>query len=122
VKTHQPHTSQATVAGDRPSARPERWKKRDVNTQSSNIPSPPKHGRVTAGALGQMTRTHLVKHLAELTQHACEVKTYGGHPGFEVTGQSSQGAFSPGGAAGADYQTTSVGGTPDADSQGPTGD
>ena len=61
------------------------------------------------------------KHLAQLTRHALEVKSYGGHPGFEVTGQSSQGAFSPGGASGADYQTTSAGNTGDADSQGPTG-
>jgi hypothetical protein len=56
----------------------------------------------------------------ELTQHAREVRTYGGHPGFEVTGQSSQGAFSPGGASGADYETTNTGITGDADSQGPT--
>ena len=68
-----------------------------------------------------MTRTHLVKHLTELTQHAREVKTYGGHPGYEVTGQSSQGAFSQGGAAGADYETTSTGNTGDVDPQGPTG-
>lgn len=45
-----------------------------MSRQSSNIPSPPKHRRVTSGA-------------------------HGGHPGFKVTGQSSQGAFSPGGAA-----------------------
>jgi hypothetical protein len=89
-----------------------------MSKQSSNIPSPPKHGRVTAGAPGQMTRSHLVKHLGELTQHAHGVKSYGGHPGFEVTGQSSQGAFSPGGAG---YQTTSTGNTGDADSQGPAG-
>jgi hypothetical protein len=61
-----------------------------MSKQGRNIPSPPKHGRVTAGAPGQMTRSHMVKHLAELTQHAQKVKTYGGHPGFEVTGQSSQ--------------------------------
>ena len=92
-----------------------------MSKQNSNIPSPPKHGRVTAGAPGQMTRTHLVKHLAELTQHALEVKSYGGHPGFEVTGQSSQGAFSPAGASRADYQTTSTGNTGDSDSGGPSG-
>ena len=92
-----------------------------MSKQNSNIPSPPKHGRVTAGAPGQMGRTHLVKHLAELTQHAREVKSYGGHPGFEVTGQSSQGAFSPAGASRADYQTTSTGNTGDSDSGGPSG-
>ena len=43
-------------------------------------------------------------------------KDYGSHG----TGFSSQGALSPGGAAGADYQTTSVGDTPDADSGVPT--
>ena len=63
----------------------------------------------------------MVKHLAELTQHAQKVKTYGGHPGFEVTGQSSEGAFSPGGASGADYGTTSTGNPGDVDSQGSTG-
>jgi hypothetical protein len=63
----------------------------------------------------------LVKHLAQSTQHAREVKTYGGHPGFEVTWQSSQGALSPGGASGADYQTTSTGNTGDSDSGGPSG-
>jgi hypothetical protein len=53
----------------------------------------------------------------ELTASANEVRDYGGHS----VGSSSQGGFSPGGAAGADYQTTSVGDTLDADSQGPTG-
>jgi hypothetical protein len=58
---------------------------------------------------------------SQLTQHAREVKSYGGHPGFEVTGQSSKGAFSPGGASGADYSTTNTGNTGDADSQDPSG-
>jgi hypothetical protein len=92
-----------------------------MGKQSSNIPSPPKHGRVTAGAPGQMGREHLKKHLAQLTQHTKEVQAYGGHPGFEVTGQSSQGGFATGGASGADYQTTSVGNTGDSDSGGPSG-
>ena len=68
----------------------------------------------------RISRFCLEKRLV-LTQHTLEVKSYGGHPGFEVTGQSSQGAFSPGGASGADYGTTSTDDTGDADSQGPTG-
>ena len=93
-----------------------------MSKQSSNIPSPSTRGRVTAGAPGQMRRAHLKAHLvAQLAQHAQEVKTYGGHPGFEVTGQSSQGPFSPGGTSGADYQTTSTGNTGDVDSGGPSG-
>jgi len=54
---------------------------------------------------------HAKEHIAIITEHAQIAKDYGGHGCF-----SPQGAFSPGGAAGADYQTTSVG-----DSQGPTG-
>ena len=84
---------------------------------SSKTPQPPRHGRVIAGARGAMTATHLRKHLAELTTHANEVRDYGCHG----TNFSSQGAMSPSGASGADYQTTSVGDTPDADSTGPTG-
>jgi hypothetical protein len=66
-----------------------------MSKQNSNIPSPPKHGRVTAGAPGQMGRPDLKKHLAVLTQHALEVKTYGGHPGSRsrafVTGSVQSG-------------------------------
>lgn len=80
-------------------------------------PEPPRHGRVTAGAPGRMTAHHLRRQLADLTAHANEVKDYGCHG----TGFSSQGAMSPGGAAGADYQTASVNDTPDSDSTGPTG-
>ena len=83
----------------------------------SSDPEPQRHGRVIAGAPGGMTAKHLRKHLTELTAHANEVRDYGCHG----TGFSSQGAMSPGGASGADYQTTSVGDTPDADSAGPTG-
>jgi hypothetical protein len=56
--------------------------------------------------------------MTELTVSAEAVRDYGGH---SATGYSSQGAMSPGGASGADYQTTSVGDTPDTDSAGPTG-
>jgi hypothetical protein len=37
------------------------------------------------------------------------------------SGEASQGGFPQGAAAGADYQTTSVGDTEDADSGGPSG-
>jgi hypothetical protein len=64
-----------------------------------------------------MTRTHMRKHLAELTAQANEVRDYGCHG----TGFSSQGAMSAGGASGADYQTTSADSVGDSDSAGPTG-
>jgi hypothetical protein len=63
-----------------------------------------------------MTATHVRKHLAELTAHVNEVKDYGCHG----TAFSSQGAMSPGGASGADYQTSSDS-TGDSDSTSPTG-
>ena len=93
-----------------------------MSKQSSDIPAPPKHGRVISGQ-GQhsMPAKNLKAHLAQLTQHTKEVQAYGGHPGFEVTGQSSQGGFATGRASGADYQTTSVGNTGDCDSGGPSG-
>jgi hypothetical protein len=62
-----------------------------------------------------MTATHIRKHLAELTEHANEVKDYGGHGTA-----CSQGGFSPGGASGADYQTTSADSAGDSDSRGQT--
>ena len=51
-------------------------------------------------------------------QGAEEVRSYGGH---DATGVSSQGALSPGGASGADYQTTNTGNTGDSDSGDLTG-
>jgi len=84
---------------------------------SSKMPQPPRHGRVIAGASGAMTATHLRQHLAELTAHANDVRDYGCHG----TGFSSQGAMSPGGASGADYQTSSADATGDSDSAGATG-
>ena len=78
---------------------------------------PPRHGRVVAGAPGNMAANHLRRHLADLTAHANEVRDYGCHG----TGFSSEGAMSPGGAAGADYQTASVNDAPDSDSTGTTG-
>jgi len=85
---------------------------------SNRKPQPPHHGHVIAGAPGKMTATHLRTHLAELTASAEVVRDYGGH---SATGYSSQGAMSPGGASGSDYQTANVGDTPDSDSRGPTG-
>jgi len=91
-------------------------------SKQSNTPSPPPHGRViSSGGQHSMPVKHLKAHLAQLTSHTKEVKNYGGHPGFEVTGQGSQGGFAPGGSGGADYQTTSVGNTGDSDSGGPSG-
>ena len=40
---------------------------------------------------------------------------------FADTSEASQGRFQPGGAAGADYETTSTGNTGDSDSGGPSG-
>jgi hypothetical protein len=65
-----------------------------------------------------MTAQHLKTHLAELTANADDVRDYGGH---SATGFSSQGAMSPGGASGADYETSSADSAGDADSAGPTG-
>lgn len=55
---------------------------------------------------------HAKQHLSAMTASMSEVHDYGSHG----TGFSSQGAMSPGGASGADYQTTSTGTTGDADS------
>jgi hypothetical protein len=54
-----------------------------------------------------MKRSHIRKHLEQLTASVNEVKDYGGHGAY-----SSQSGFSRGGASGADYQTTSVGKAP----------
>jgi hypothetical protein len=79
----------------------------------------PKHGQIKLSiGPNPMKAVHAKKHLRQMTQGAAEVRDYGGH---SVGGQGSQGAFSPGGASGADYSTTNVGGTPDSDSAGPTG-
>lgn len=77
--------------------------------------NPPKHGVIKVSTLKV---SHAKKHLAAMTVAAGEVRDYGGH---SATGFGSQGAMSPGGASGADYETTSVGDTPDSDSTGATG-
>ena len=88
-----------------------------MSTTRNSTPQPLRHGRVIAGAQGAMTAAHLREHLNELTAHVNEVKDYGCHG----TGFSSQGAMSPGGASGADYQTTSADSAGDSDSAGATG-
>jgi len=83
-------------------------------------PQPVTHGQVHVPdhhpRRDELTR-QLSDHLRQHIEHANTTADYGGHG----TGFSSSGSFSPGGASGADYETTSVGDTPDADSQGPTG-
>jgi hypothetical protein len=64
--------------------------------------------------VGQMQR-----HLAEHQAHLNTTASY--HKGVGVTGQDSQGTFSPGGASGAEYQTSSADSVGDADSGGPSG-
>jgi len=62
-----------------------------------------------------MRVSHAKKHLKMISEAAAQVRDYGGH---EAIGCHSEGAFAPGGAAGADYQTTSVNDTPDSDFTG----
>jgi hypothetical protein len=57
--------------------------------------------------VSNMKFSHAKSHLQDTVSSASEVASY--HRGEGGTGQSSQGSFSPGGASGADYQTTSVG-------------
>jgi hypothetical protein len=80
---------------------------------ASRTGKPPRHGDIRVG--GGMKIEHAKRHLAELTASASEVADYGGH---SVTGQASQGSFASGGAEGASYQTTNVGGVGDADTGG----
>lgn len=75
----------------------------------------PKHGQIKVST---MKVSHAKAHLTLMTQGAAEVRDYGGHA---ATGCSSHGAMSPGGASGADYQTSSADNTGDSDSTGPTG-
>jgi hypothetical protein len=88
---------------------------------------PPKHGVIS---VSDMPRANARKHLGDMTKHAAVVRDYNGHGGGNPetglrlpgdTGQSSQGGFQQGGAAGADYSTTSTGNTGDSDSGGPSG-
>jgi hypothetical protein len=72
-------------------------------------PQPPRHGQIQVATL---KRSHAKAHLELMAASAAQVRDYGGH---ESTADS-RGDFAPGGAAGADYQTTSVNDTPDTDS------
>jgi hypothetical protein len=76
---------------------------------------PPRHGVIRVST---MKVEHAKQYLSTMTASATEVRDCGEHA---ATGFGSQGAMSPGGASGADYETTSVGDTPDSDSKGATG-
>jgi hypothetical protein len=92
------------------------------------LPQPATHGQVHVSdghsnpkALAAQMKQHLAEHVQHLSTTAAYNMTQKGAAG--VTGQSSGGSFAPGGASGgADYQTTDVGGTGDADSGGASGD
>jgi len=68
-----------------------------------------------------MKPKHMKQHLDLMTQHLQIAKDYGAHGGGYSSGGGFTGSGMTGGASGAEYQTESVGDTPDADSQGPTG-
>ena len=74
-------------------------------------PQPPRHGVIKVSS---MRVSHAKAHLQMITDSAAEVHSYSG---YESTADS-RGAFAPGGAAGADYETTSVNDTPDSDFTG----
>jgi hypothetical protein len=74
----------------------------------------PKPGQISVTT---MKPKHARQHIALITEHAQIAADYGSHG----AAFGSQGAFSPGGAAGADYETSSTGNTGDADSTGATG-
>ena len=82
--------------------------------RNSRKPQPPRHGQILVSS---MKLHHAKAHLRSMAESAAEVRDYSGH---EATGYDSRGAMAPGGAAGAHYQTTSVGDTPDSDA-GPSG-
>jgi hypothetical protein len=91
---------------------------------------PPKHGQIS---VSEMKISHAKKHLASMVENAKQMASYHGTDpnnqttdyGSHGTGYSSQGGFTgsgmSGGAAGADYQTTSADSVGDADSAGAAG-
>ena len=85
-----------------------------MKPSSSRKPQPPRHGQIRVAS---MKHHHAKAHLRIMAESAAEVQSYGGH---QATGYDSRGAMAPGGAAGADYQTSSVNDTPDSDA-GPSG-
>jgi len=85
---------------------------------------PPKHGQLS---LSNWKPEHAKRRLSLMTRHANEVAAYhrGTDPnnqtkdfGAHGTGFSGQGSLSSGGAAGADYQTSSADSIGDCDSTG----
>lgn len=77
---------------------------------------PPKHGQIKLGA--GMKPVHARRHMRMMETTSNLTKDYGSHAG---SGQTSQGAMSPGGSSSADYQTSNQGNTGDCDSGGPSG-
>jgi hypothetical protein len=75
-------------------------------------PQLPTHGQIKVAS---MKLSHAKNHLRIISESAAKVRDYGGH---EATGYDSKGDFAPGGAAGANYQTTSVNDNPDPDFAG----
>ena len=75
-------------------------------------PQPPRHGVIKVAT---MKPAHAKAHIQLITASAAEVRDYGGH---EATGCHSEGEFAAGGAAGADYETTSANDNPDPDFSG----
>jgi hypothetical protein len=91
-----------------------------------NRPRLARFGSIAITRTTTWSRIRCAGHLAEHVEHLAVTKSYHGGQiakGFGAgdIGESSEGAFSSGGAQGSDYQTTNVGDTPDADSAGPTG-
>jgi len=81
-----------------------------MRPSNSRKPQPPRHGQIRVAT---MKLGHARAHLRLMTEGAAEMRDYGGQ---EATGYGSQGEMAAGGAAGANYQTTSVNDTPDSDS------
>jgi len=74
-------------------------------------PQPPRHGQIKCAT---MKMAHAKSHLATMVASTAEVSRYGGHEAV----CSSEGEFAPGGAARADYETTSANDNPDPDFSG----
>jgi len=81
-----------------------------MRRNSGRKPHPPRHGEIRVAG---MKINHAKKHLRMISDSTAEVSRYGGHEAV----CSSEGEFAPGGAAGADYETSSND-TPDTDFTG----
>jgi hypothetical protein len=85
----------------------------------ARLPDPNPHGQVHVGASHPNRDTVVKQMTAHLKEHVASTNAtadYGGHGTA-----ASQGAFSPGGASGADYETSSQDTVGDADSGGASG-